>query len=348
VASVTDEWLKEATRPVRRAQIDTSAPNVARVWNYLVGGRDNFDADRKAARQLIASAPVMEHVGIASRAFLCRAVTYLAGEARIRQFLDVGTGIPAAGNTHEVAQEVAPESKIVYVDNDPVVLAHARAMLRSAPEGATSYVDASAREPAKILQQARSTLSLGEPAAVILIDILNFIPDDAEVRSILSVLMDAMVSGSYLAIMQPASDIDSELPEAQRRWNQIAKTPVALRDLAEVTAWFDGLDLVEPGIVAVPEWRPERGDPKFAMPMPLYGAVARKPLARASARKTTRRGAGRGGRPRRGAGPRPMCGTAASSPRSAPVPPGQRGRDRCRRSGQHIRPAAAPRTSACP
>ncbi|MGH3167140.1 MAG: SAM-dependent methyltransferase, partial [Trebonia sp.] len=145
------------------------------------------------------------------------------------------------------------------------------------PGGVTSYVDADARDPGKILAEARATLSFGEPVAVILIDILNFISDDAEVRHILSVLTDALVSGSYVAVMQPASDIDRELHAAERRWNQVAPTPVTLRDLAEVTAWFDGLDLVEPGIVTVPEWRPEADDPRFSMPMPLYGAVARKP-----------------------------------------------------------------------
>jgi hypothetical protein len=277
LASVADEWLKETTRPVKKAQIDTSVPNVARVWNYLVGGRDNFEADRKAVRQLIATAPVMEYVGVASRAFLRRAVTYLAGEAEMRQFLDIGTGIPAAGNTHEVAQDLAPESKVVYVDNDPVVLSHARAMLRSAPGGVTSYIDADARNPGRILEEARATLSLDKPVAVILIDILNFIPDGDEVRSILSVLMDALVSGSYVVIMQPASDIDEELHAAERRWNQVSDTPVALRDRAEVTTWFEGLDLVDPGIVTVTDWRPEAGDQDFGMPMPLYGAVAVKP-----------------------------------------------------------------------
>lgn len=277
LARVADEWLRQTTRPVKKAQIDTNVPNVARVWNYLVGGRDNFDADRKAARQLIGTAPVMEHVGIASRAFLRRAVTYLVREAGIRQFLDIGTGLPTAGNTHEIAQEVAPASKVVYVDNDPVVLSHARALLRSAPGGATNYVDADARDPGKIIEEARATLNLGEPAAVILIDILNFITGDAEVRSILSFLMDTLVSGSYLVIMQPASDIDSALLAAERRWNQIATTHVSLRDRAEVATWFGGLDLIEPGIVLVPEWRPEAGDPEFDMPMPLYAAVARKP-----------------------------------------------------------------------
>ncbi|HWG03310.1 MAG TPA: SAM-dependent methyltransferase [Trebonia sp.] len=272
---MTDDWLKGTTRPVKAAQINASAPNVARVWNYLVGGRDNFDADRKAAKQLIAAAPVMEFVGLSSRAFLRRAVASLAAEPGIRQFLDIGTGIPAAGNTHEVAQDIAPESRIVYVDNDPIVLAHARAMLRSAPEGATSYIDADARDPGKILSEARETLDFDQPVAVVLVDLLNFIEVDSEVQSILAALMDAVVAGSYLVIMQPASDLDEALVTAQRRWNQLSSTPVSLRPRAEVTAWFEGLELVEPGLVTAPEWRPEAGDPRYDVP--LYVGVARKP-----------------------------------------------------------------------
>ena len=273
---MADEWLEGTARPARKARIDTSVPNVARVWNYLVGGRDNFEADRKAARQLIGAAPVMEHVGVASRAFTRRAVTYLVREAGVRQFLDIGTGLPTAGSTHEIAQAIAPASRVVYVDNDPVVLSHVRALLRPVPGGATSYVDADAREPGKIIEEARATLSFGDPVAVILVDILNFITDDAEVRFILAVLRDALASGSYLAVMQPASDIDGDMPAAERRWNQVASTPVALRDRQQVTSWFDGLDLVEPGIVTVPDWRPDPADPRVAMPMPLYGAVPRR------------------------------------------------------------------------
>jgi S-adenosyl methyltransferase len=275
-----EEWLKETTRPVPAAHIDTSVPNVARVWNFLVGGRDNFEADRRVARQLVAIAPVMADVAPASRVFLGRVVRYLAGEAGIRQFLDIGTGIPTAGNTHEVAQAVAPESRVVYVDNDPVVLAHARALLRSAPEGVTSYIDADARDPGKIITEARDTLDFGRPVAIVMIDLLNFIAEDAEVPQILGTLLDAVPSGSYLAIMQPASDIDEMLDAARRRWNQVASTPVVLRTRTQVTSWFDGLELVEPGVVTVPEWHPAEDDPKYAYPMPLYGAAARKPLRR--------------------------------------------------------------------
>jgi len=273
--AVTDDWLRATARPVKLAQIDTSVPNVARVWNYLVGGRDNFDADRKAARQLVAVAPVMGDVAHASRAFLRRVVTYLAGEAGIRQFLDIGTGIPTAGNTHEIAQSVAPECKIVYVDNDPVVLVHARALLRSSPEGVTSYIDADAREPGKIIAGAGETLDFDEPVAIVMIDVLNFIEGTSAVGEILRTLLDAVPSGSFLALMQPA--VDEGLLVAQRRWNQLSPVPVWLRDRDEVAGWLGGLDPVEPGIVDVDQWRPAEGDPEYPDGMPLYGVVARKP-----------------------------------------------------------------------
>ncbi len=177
---MSEEWLKAASRPIRAAQVDPSLPNVARVWNYLVGGRDNFEADRQAAKQLVAAAPVMEQVAPASRAFLRRAVTFLAAEAGIRQFLDIGTGMPTAGNTHEVAQAVDASCRIVYVDNDPVVLTHARAGLRSSEKGVTSYLDADARDTGAIIAGAGETLDLAQPVGVIMIDILNFLEDAAE------------------------------------------------------------------------------------------------------------------------------------------------------------------------
>jgi len=280
---MAEEWLRNTTRPVKMAQVDTTAPNVARVWNYLVGGRDNFEVDRKAARQLVAASPVMAVAGPVTRAFHGRVVRFLA-EAGIRQFLDIGTGLPTAGNTHEIAQDVAPASRIVYVDNDPVVLSHARALLTSRPEGATSYVEADAREPEKIVEEARLTLDLGQPVAVILIDILNFITDAVTVAEVMRTLRDAMAPGSYFAVMQPVSDLDPTLAEAALRWNQMAATPVTLRTRAEVAAWADGLELLEPGVVQVPLWRPaqrrpdEGHSPDEGLPsvLPFYGFVARK------------------------------------------------------------------------
>ena len=284
-----EEWLRRTSRPVQRPQIDASAPNVARVWDYLTGGRDNFDADRKAARQLIRASPSLERAGYAARAFVARATRYLAAEAGIRQFLDIGTGIPAGGGIHDVAKSVAPESRVVCVDKDPVVLSHARALLRPAPEGATSFVDADVREPGKIVAEAASVLDFGRPVAVVMNHLLNYIPRDAEVRSILATMMDAACPGSHLVVVHPASDLDPTLPEAARRWNKLSTTQVVLRGRAEVAAWFAGLDLVPPGVVAVDQWRPDPpAEPRSvpaphsvpaprSVPAPLYGAVGRKP-----------------------------------------------------------------------
>jgi trans-aconitate methyltransferase len=272
LAAVSDEWLKATSRPVRPARVDSSVPNVARVWNYLIGGRDNFEADRQAAKQLVAASPVTAQAAPASRAFLRRAVTYLAAEAGVRQFLDIGTGLPTAGNTHEVAQAVDPSCRIVYVDTDPVVLSHARAGLRSSAEGTTSYLDADARDTCAIVAGASATLDLDKPVGVIMIDILNFLEDAVDV---LGRLAAAVPAGSYLAVMQPSKD--ERLTDAARRWNQLADTPVFLRDRAQVARWFAGLELVDPGIVEVHQWRPVPGDPRFPDGMPLLGAVARKP-----------------------------------------------------------------------
>lgn len=270
---MADEWLKGTTRPVKVTQIDATVPNVARVWNYLVGGRDNFEADRKAARQLISVAPAMAEVAPASRAFHGRAVRFLT-EAGIRQFLDVGTGLPTAGNTHDVAQAAAPESRIVYVDNDPIVLSHARALLTSSDEGATSYIDADAHDPGAIISQARATLDFSQPVAVIMIDVLNFIQGADTVAGIIGTLVDALLPGSYLVVMQPASDLDPSLATAAVRWNQIAPTPVVLRERAEVVSWVKELELVEPGVVQVNQWRPD--EDTSPQGLPLYGFVARK------------------------------------------------------------------------
>jgi hypothetical protein len=269
---VAEEWFKASSRLIRPAQVDSSVPNVARVWNYLVGGRDNFEADRRAARQLVTASPVMAQAALASRAFLRRTVAFLAAEAGIRQFLDVGTGIPAAGNTHEVAQAVDPACRIVYVDNDPVVMSHARAMLRSAAQGTTSYIEADARDTDAIIAAAGATLDLTQPVGVIMIDILNFLEDATEA---VARMVDALPAGSYLSVMQPEQD--ERLVMAAYRWNQLATMPVFLRDLAQVGSWFAGLELVDPGIVEVDHWRPGPGDPECPGGVPLLGAVARKP-----------------------------------------------------------------------
>jgi O-methyltransferase involved in polyketide biosynthesis len=268
---VSEDWLRATSRPVKKVHIDTAVPNVARVWNFLIGGRDNFDADRRAATQLLSVAPMVAYAAPASRAFLRRSVGYLAAEAGIRQFLDIGTGIPTAGNTHEVAQGIDPACRVVYVDNDPVVLSHARAMLRSST-GGVAFLDADANQTAALVAGARATLDFAKPVAVIMIDVLNFLEDADQ---ILANLVRAVPSGSYLALMQPTEG--EGFAAAARRWNGIAKTPVFLRDRAAIARWLTGLHLVEPGIVEVNRWRPTPDDPESPGRVPLLGAVARKP-----------------------------------------------------------------------
>jgi O-methyltransferase involved in polyketide biosynthesis len=274
---VTGNWPQRTPSRADPPQIDPHVANTARAWNYMVGGKDNFEVDREAARQLFAVAPVLRVAALSSRAFLRRAVRYLAAEAGIRQFLDIGTGLPTAGNTHEVAQSVAPESRVVYVDNDPVVLVHARALLTSAPGGATSYVEADARDTGMIIAEAAATLDFRRPVAIIMLDLLNWIGDDATIRSMLSVLMGAVPPGSYLAIMHPASDLDPALIEAGRLWNTLAPQQVTLRSREAVTGFLAGLEPVPPGLVTVPEWRPDPGEPAPELLIPLYAVVARKP-----------------------------------------------------------------------
>jgi hypothetical protein len=260
------------------AKIDTTVAHPARVYDYWLGGKDNFAADREAAERVLAVTPGLRERVRANRAFLARAVRYLAAEAGIRQFLDIGTGIPAANNTHEVAQAVAPDSRIVYVDNDPIVLTHARALLASGPRGATQYVDGDIRNPAPILRAAAGTLDFSRPVGLILLGILHLIQDADEPYRVVAGLLEALAPGSYLALSHPASDINrAAQAEAQRRYNERVSTPQTLRTRAEVTRFFDGLDLVPPGVVYVHEWRPDQGDPVPGDGMSAHGGVGRKP-----------------------------------------------------------------------
>jgi hypothetical protein len=256
---------------------DTSVAHVARVYNYWLGGKDNFAADRAAAEQAMAAFPGIVLSARANRAFLRRAVTYVAREAGIRQFLDVGTGIPSADNTHEVAQSVAAESRIVYVDNDPVVLTHARALLTSTPDGATDYIDADLRETDKILAAAASTLDFAEPVAVMLMAILQHLSDDDDPYAVVGQLVAAVPSGSYLVLSHPAKDIHAaEMAAMADRLNQMMAEKVTFRTEPEVARFFDGLELAEPGLVNVPDWRPETED-EASSPAALWSGVARKP-----------------------------------------------------------------------
>ena len=255
---------------------DTSVPHVARVYDYWLGGKDNFAADRVMGERTLQAYPNLVYSVRANRAFLARTVRFLANQG-IRQFLDIGTGIPTANNTHEVAQHIAPDSRIVYVDNDPIVLSHAKALLKSTPEGACAYLDADLRDPDTILAGAANTLDFARPVAVMLIAVMHFIGDDAEASAIMNRLMAACVPGSYVALSHAASDIDAaQMAEMIRRLNESTAEKTTLRDRAGVTRLFDGLELVEPGVIRAAEWRPDT-DLEAASPAALWGGVARKP-----------------------------------------------------------------------
>jgi len=253
-------------------KLDTSVPQTARIWNHLLGGKDNFAVDREVGDQIIASLPQLAENARLSRAYLARAVRYLTGEAGIRQFLDIGTGLPTADNTHEVAQAVAPDARIVYVDNDPLVLAHARALLTTSAEGATDYIDADLRDPEKILDAAGRTLDFDKPVALFLMGILGHIEDDAEAKAIIASIMSRLAPGSYLA-MYDGSDTSEANNEAVRIWNISANPKYHLRSAARIAGLFEGLELVEPGVVPVTKWRPEADAPEIDQ----YCAVGRKP-----------------------------------------------------------------------
>ncbi len=238
--------------------IDTTVSHSARVWNYWLGGKDHYPVDREVGDRVAEMYPDIVQLARAARSFLTRAVRYLAGEAGIRQFLDIGTGLPTVNNTHEVAQSIAPASRIVYADNDPLVLAHARALLTSSPEGVTDYIDADLRNPGKILQEAARTLDFTQSVTITLIAILHHITDYDEARSIVNRLMQAVPSGSYLVISHSTNVIyGAASDEAVARWNKFGKPPVTLRSPEQIAGFFDGLQLLEPGIVSTPRWRPD-------------------------------------------------------------------------------------------
>jgi hypothetical protein len=265
-----------AAEPLERPTFDTSVAHIARVYNYWLGGKDNYAADRAAGDQAIQSYPEMVSSVQANRAFLARAVRYLAGEAGIRQFLDIGTGIPSANNTHEVAQSIAPDCRVVYVDNDPIVLAHARALLTSSPEGVTDYLEADLRDTGTILSQAAQTLDLSRPVAVMLIAIMHLIVDNDDAYRIVAQLADAVPPGSYLALSHVASDIEPDkMAETRKHLNQLMHEKQTHRSHAEVARFFQGLEIVEPGVVPVPQWRPD-SDLEAKRPSVMWGGVGRK------------------------------------------------------------------------
>jgi S-adenosyl methyltransferase len=251
------------------------------MYDYGIGGKNHFAADREVAEQIFAAWPSGRISGRENRAFLGRAVKYLAEEAGIRQFLDIGTGLPTTDNVHEVAQRVAPVSRVVYVDNDPLVLAHARALLTSAPEGRTAYIQADLREPAAILSSpvTQEVLDFSQPIALMLVAILHYVPDEWKPAEILATLLDAMPSGSYLVASHITGEHDPAVAAFERA-DREAGIPAQLRDSGEFARLaFHGLDLVPPGVVPVSDWRPDTAGPR---PTPAevstYGGVGRKPL----------------------------------------------------------------------
>jgi hypothetical protein len=259
-------------------RIDTSVAHPARRYDYWLGGKDNFQADRDSGDAVAAAFPTIRTAAVENRRFLRRAVTYLAREAGIRQFLDIGTGIPSANNTHQVAQAIAPESRIVYVDNDPIVLVHARALLTSAPEGRTAYIDADLREPKAILTHPglRDTLDLSRPVGLMLVAILHFVPDSAEPERLVGELADGLAPGSHLTLTHATADyMPPELRESVGAAD--ARMPFQFRSRDELAPYFTGMDLVPPGIVSVAEWHAddEEQPRPSAADTAVHGAVAR-------------------------------------------------------------------------
>lgn len=256
--------------------IDTTTPHSARVWNHWLGGKDNYSVDRELSARFSELFPEIGDLARTSRYFLARAVRYLAGEAGIRQFLDIGTGLPTADNTHEVAQRVAPESRVVYVDNDPLVLAHARALLTSTPQGATTYIAADLHEPEAVLRTAAETLDLSRPVALTLMQTIGHVQDYDEARGIVGRLMDALPSGSYLAL-NDSVDTHAENAAATDRYNASGAVPYILRSPAAIAGFFEGLELVEPGVVPLARWRPDVADATDPTKAAAYGGIGRKP-----------------------------------------------------------------------
>jgi hypothetical protein len=260
------------------SEIDATVAHPARRYNYWLGGKDNFAADRESGDQLQAMFPKVRLGALANRALLQRATRFLAAEAGVRQFLDIGTGLPTADNTHEVAQGVAPESRVVYVDNDPMVMVHARALLTSSPQGRTAYIEADLNEPARILADpaTRATLDFDRPVGLMMLALLHLITDDEEARAILDRLVGALAPGSFVALSHACLDVDVT-HTAVKAWNESGTPhPLRARTGAEIEALFDGLELVEPGIVSCARWRPEPnpwGEPQETM---TFCGVARK------------------------------------------------------------------------
>ncbi|PRH75822.1 translation initiation factor IF-2 [Streptomyces solincola] len=266
--------MTETTDP--RALIDSSRPHTARIWNYWTGGKDYYPVDREAGDRIRELHPGIGDYARADRLFLGRAVRHLAQDAGIRQFLDIGTGLPSADNTHEVAQRIAPESRVVYVDNDPLVLTHARALLVGTPEGRTDYLDADLRDVDAILAAAAKTLDLDRPVGLMLLGVVIFVEDDEQSYAVVRRLLDALAPGSHLVLSHTVRHPDMpDVDAAVAFWNENGTPKLTQRTPEAVTRYFDGLELLEPGVVSCSRWRPDAGAP--AGEVAMYGGVGRKP-----------------------------------------------------------------------
>ncbi|MFB8348401.1 SAM-dependent methyltransferase [Streptomyces niveus] len=260
--------------------IDTSRPHPARMYDWFLGGKDNYPVDEEMARQLLELNPLGREMAKCNRAFMHRATRWLGDTAGVRQYLDIGTGIPTEPNLHQIAQEVAADSRVVYTDNDPIVLRHAEALLRSSPEGLTEYIQADAREPDRIVEQAGKILDFDKPVALSLIALLHFVPDEDGAHELVRKLLQPLASGSYLVISHVTGDYDPEGSAKAAELYKAKGVPLALRSRDEVGHFFDGLELVDPGVCLVAEWRPELGEVVFVPDnglIPGFVGVARKP-----------------------------------------------------------------------
>jgi len=275
---MSDEGGQAERRRGKPGLIDVTVPNAARAADYLYGGKDNFAADRVAASAVAASAPAIERIPAEARAFRHRTIRFLVAEAGVSQFLDIGTGLVPPGATHELAQSIDPDSRIVYTETDPMVRSHAQALIASAKTGSVSCVDGDIDDVDAIVAGALPTLDLNRPVAVLLLSTLAHVPSTAVAAKAVIALMDAVASGSYAVIYHLASDIDPAMPAAARHWNKTTPKPLTLRSRADVLSLVAGLELVPPGVVPVADWRPDPGATADAGPgpVPLHGVVARK------------------------------------------------------------------------
>jgi hypothetical protein len=273
------QW--DAAEKELTGEIDTTVPVSARIWNYWLGGKDYYQVDKEAGDQFLALYPGIANLARAGRLFISRTVTWLAREADVRQFLDIGTGLPVKDNTHEVAQRTATDARVVYVDNDPLVLAHARALLTGTRPGTTDYVEADLNHPEELVRIARGKLDFSQPIAVMIMGVLGHIGnpeenDDEFARTVVEQLKETLPAGSYLAIYESANTVPSN-NEAIRTYNQTGAAPYRLRNVRQIVRFFDGFDVEEPGIVPVQEWRPDELSAALPKDIHAWGGIARKP-----------------------------------------------------------------------